>query len=151
MISGSMRESEKQTGKKYAQFSLVGFSNMLVDIGGLNLLLFVAPTGSPELLVLYNAVALVLANANSYLWNTLWTFKEQARHDAKQAGMFTAQGLLNVAVGSALLWAAAHGFKAYTDLSPWVSGNAAKALSTVTASTLSFLFLRLFVFKPEEA
>jgi putative flippase GtrA len=147
-----MRESQKETGKKYAQFSVVGFSNMLVDVGVLNLfLLFLAPTGSPEVLVLYNVGALVLANANSYLWNTLWTFKEQARHDAKQAGMFTAQGLLNVAVGSALLWLAAHGLKAHTDLSPWVAGNAAKAISTVSASTVSFLFLRLFVFRPKEA
>jgi putative flippase GtrA len=146
-----MRDSQKQAGKKYAQFSVVGFSNMLVDVGVLNLLLFLAPTGSPELLVLYNVGALILANANSYLWNTLWTFKEQARHDAKQAGMFTAQGLLNVAVGSALLWAAARGLHAYTDLSPWASGNVAKAVSTVSASTVSFLFLRLFVFKPKEA
>ena len=113
-----MRESQKQTGKKYAQFSLVGFSNLLVDVGALNLLLFVAPNGSPEVLVLYNVAALVLANANSYLWNTLWTFRDEARHDAKQAGMFTALGLLNVALGSALLWLAAHGLNAYTDLSP---------------------------------
>ena len=151
MICGSMRESQKQTGKRYAQFSVVGISNMLVDVSALNLLLFLGPTGSPELLVLYNVAALVLANASSYLWNTLWTFKEQARHDAKQAGMFTAQGLLNVAVGSALLWLAAHGLRAHTDLSPWVTGNAAKAISTVTASTVSFLFLRLFVFRPKEA
>ncbi len=146
-----MRESQRQTGKKYAQFSLVGLSNMLVDVGALNLLLLLAPTGSPEVLVLYNVGALVLANANSYLWNTLWTFRDQARHDARQAGMFTVQGLLNVAVGSALLWAAARELNAYTDLSPWLSGNAAKAVSTVCASTLSFLFLRLFVFRPEKA
>jgi putative flippase GtrA len=146
-----MRESQKQTGKKYAQFSLVGFSNLLVDVGALNLLLFLAPTGSPEVLVLYNVAALVLANANSYLWNTLWTFRDEARHDAKQAGMFTAQGLLNVALGSALLWLAAHGLNAYTDLSPWVGGNVAKAISTVAASTVSFIFLRLFVFRPKEA
>ena len=94
-----MRESRKQTGKKYAQFSLVGFSNMLVDVGALNLLLFLAPTGIPEVLVLYNVAALVLANANRYLWNTPWTFRDEARHDARQAGMFTAQGLLDVAVG----------------------------------------------------
>ena len=146
-----MRESQKQAGVKYAQFSAVGLSNMLVDVGALNLLLVVGPTRSPELLVLYNVGALVLANANSYLWNTLWTFKDQARHDAKQVGMFTAQGLLNVAVGSALLWLAAQGLRAHTDLSPWLSGNAAKAISTASASTVSFLFLRLFVFRPKGA
>ena len=85
-----MCESKKQTRVKYAQFSAVGISNMLVDVGALNLLLLVGPTRSPELLVLYNVAALVLANANSYVWNTLWTFKEQAKHDAMQVGMFTA-------------------------------------------------------------
>jgi putative flippase GtrA len=101
---------------KYAQFSAVGISNMLVDVGVLNFLPLLGPTRSPELLVLYNVAALVPANANSYLWNTFWTFKDQARHDAKQVGLFTAQGLFNVALGSALLWLAAHGLMAYTPL-----------------------------------
>ena len=120
---------------------------MLVDVGVLNLLLLLWSTRSPELLVLYNLVALILANANSYLWNTLWTFRDRARHDAKQVGMFTAQGLLNAGVGSLLLWMTAHGLRAYTDLSPWVSGNVAKVVSMVVASTMSFLFLRFFVFR----
>ncbi len=56
-----------------------------------------------------------------------------------------------MAAGSALLWLAAHGLRAYTDLTPWLSGNAAKAISTVSASTVSFFFLRLFVFRPRKA
>jgi putative flippase GtrA len=143
-----VRESQKQTGVKYAKFSLVGASNMLVDVGALNLFLLIEPTRSPELLVLYNLGALILANANSYLWNTLWTFRHQARHDARQVSMFSAQGLLNAGVGSLLLWLTAHGLRAYTELSPWASGNVAKAVSMVAASTLSFLFLRFFVFRP---
>ena len=144
-----MRSSHKQTGVKYAQFSLVGTSNTLVDVGVFNLLLW--STHSPELLVAYNVAALVLANANSYLWNILWTFRGQARHDARQVGMFTVQGLLNVGVGNALLWLVAHGLGAHTDLSPLLSGNVAKVVSMVVASTLSFLFLRLLVFRPKKA
>ena len=143
-----MRESQKQTGVKYAQFSLVGASNLLVDVGVLSLLLLLKPTDSPELLVVYNVGALILANVNSYLWNTLCTFRQQARHDAKQVGMFTAQGLLNAGVGSLLLWLAAHGLKAHTDLSPLASGNVAKVASMVAASTIRFIFLRFFVFRP---
>ena len=146
-----MREPQKQTTVKYAQFSLVGASNMLVDIGALNLLLLLGPTRSPELLVLYNLAALVLANANSYLWNTLWTFRHQARHDARQVGMFTVQGLLNAGVSSLLLWLTAHGLRAYTELSPLVSGNVAKAVSMLVASTMSFVFLRFVVFRPRKA
>ena len=146
-----MQESRKQTGVKYAQFSLVGGSNALVDLGALNLLLFLWPTRSPELLVLYNIVALVLTNANSYLWNTLWTFRHQARHDAKQVGLFSAQGLLNVAVGGLLIWLVAHGLVAYTTLSPLVGGNVAKVVSMVAASTMSFVLLRFFVFRRKDA
>jgi len=122
-----------------------------VDLGALNLLLFLWPTRSPELLVLYNIVALVLTNANSYLWNTLWTFRHQARHDAKQVGLFSAQGLLNVAVGGLLIWLVAHGLVAYTTLSPLVGGNVAKVVSMVVASTMSFVFLRFFVFRRKDA
>jgi putative flippase GtrA len=144
------RESRKQTGVKYAQFSLVGGSNALVDFGVLNLLLLIFPTRSPELLVVYNVVALVLTNANSYLWNTLWTFRHRARHDAQQVGLFSAQGLLNVAVGGLVLWLVAHLLVAYTTLSPLIGGNVAKVVSMVVASTLSFLFLRYFVFRRKE-
>ena len=146
-----MRGSYKQTGIKYAQFSLVGASNTLVDVGVFNLLLFLWSTHSPGLLVAYNVAALVLANANSYLWNTLWTFRDHARHDAKQVGMFTAQGLLNIGVGNALLWLVAHGLGAHTGLSPLVTANVAKLVSMVIASTMTFLFLRYFVFRPEQA
>ena len=146
-----MRKSQKQTGVKYAQFSLVGISNALVDVGVLNLFLLIGPTRSPELLVAYNIVALGLANVNSYLWNTLWTFRDQARHDARQVSLFTAQGLLNVGVSNLLLWLTAHGLRAYTELSPLVSGNAAKAVSMAVASGMSFLFLRFFVFERRKA
>ncbi|MBA2782181.1 MAG: GtrA family protein [Rubrobacteraceae bacterium] len=144
---GRMPWPGKKTGVKYAQFSLIGGSNALVDLGVLNLLLLVWPTRSPEILVAYNVVALVLTNANSYLWNTLWTFRHQARHDARQVGLFTAQGVLNVAVGGLLLWLLAHWLLTHTDLSPLAGGNMAKVVSMVAASTMSFVFLRFFVFR----
>lgn len=142
----SPKESKKETGVKYAEFSLVGGLNALVDVGVFALLVFVFSARSPEILVLYNVVALAAANANSYLWNTLWTFRSQADHDARQVGLFTGQAVLNAAVGGLLLWLAAHGLAAYTDLSPEIGGNVAKVFSMVVASTMSFILLRLFVF-----
>jgi hypothetical protein len=43
-----MRESHKQTGVKYARFSAVGLSNMLVDFGALNILMFLSPHQEPR-------------------------------------------------------------------------------------------------------
>jgi putative flippase GtrA len=118
--------------------------------GGLGILLLIEPTRSPKTLVLYNLVALVLANANSYLWNTLWTFRDQARHDAKEVGMFTAQVVLGIGVGSLVLWLVARGLVAYSDLSPLVVGNIAKLSSMLVGSTTSFLLLRFLVFRSKE-
>jgi len=144
-----MDDSHKQTGIKYAQFTLVGVSNMLVDLGVFNLFLFLISTRSPALLVSYNVAALVLANANSYLWNTLWTFRRQARHDARQVSMFGVQAAFNVGMSNLLLWGLAHGLLAYTALPSQISGNVAKVASMVAASTVSFVLLRHFVFRPQ--
>lgn len=74
------------------------------------------PTRAPGRLALYNAVALILANVNSYLWNTLWTFSHQVSRDTRQLSLFIAQAALNVAVGSLMLWLAAHWLLSYTSL-----------------------------------
>ena len=68
-LGESMSEAKaklKSGGKRFSKFSIVGLSNAAIDIGMLNLFLWLAPTREVTLLVLYNGVALVLANLNSY-------------------------------------------------------------------------------------
>ncbi len=132
-----------------AEFSVVGVGNAVVDLGTLNLLLWLWPTGDPGMLALYNTVALVCANANSYLWNTTWTFRRQAkRTDPLQMRIgFGVQALLNLGVNNALFWVAA-GWLAATPLPVVVGQNVAKVISTVVASALSFLALRYVVLNP---
>jgi putative flippase GtrA len=139
-----------EAGVRYAQFSLVGASNALVDLGTLNLLLLLSPTRVPVILVLYNLLALTLTNANSYPWNTLWTFRHHARHNARQISMFAAQAALSVGLGSLVLWVVARGLVGYEGLSLVVAGNAAKIVSMVVGSTISFVLLRFFVFRRPE-
>jgi membrane protein DedA with SNARE-associated domain/putative flippase GtrA len=136
-----------ETGIKYAQFSLVGISNAMVDLGVLNLLLLIYPTRSPEILVLYNLVALALTNANSYLWNTLWTFRHHARHDAKQVGAFGLQAAVGIGVSTIVLWLVAHALVAYANFPPLIGGNVAKLSSMLVGSTTSFVLLQFFIFR----
>jgi putative flippase GtrA len=132
-----------------AEFSVVGVGNAVVDLGTLNLLLWLWPTGDSGMLALYNTAALVCANANSYLWNTMWTFRGQAkRTDPLQMRVgFGVQALLNIGVNNALFWVAA-GWLAATPLPVVVGQNVAKVISTVVASALSFLALRYVVLNP---
>ena len=131
----------------YAKFSVVGLTNVVVDYGTLNLLLVLFPTRDPNHLAFYNLVALALANTNSYLWNTRWTFRSRVRRDLRQKAMFALQALLNVVVSSVVLLLAARILFVYAALPSIVVGDLAKVLSSVVATTLSFLILRYVVFR----
>ncbi len=133
----------------YDEFSVVGVANAVVDLGTLNLLLWLWPTAAPTWLALYNTLALILANANSYFWNSIWTFRKQSqRADPGQKTVgFGAQALLNVGANNVLFWMAVE-LLATTTLPVVVGQNMAKVVSTIGASALSFLVLRYIVFRP---
>jgi putative flippase GtrA len=136
----------KRGGKRFSKFSLVGLSNAAIDIGVLNLFLWLEPTREVSLLVLYNGVALVLANLNSYLWNTLWTFRGRAEHDVRQIVLFALQVLVNIGISNGLFWALVHPIIVYTDVPTFLAGNVAKIISVTVASTISFFIMRYVVF-----
>ncbi|MDP8950444.1 MAG: GtrA family protein [Actinomycetota bacterium] len=137
----------KKGGVRFSKFTVVGFSNALVDIGTLNIFLLFLPTRDPSVLALYNGVALVLANANSYLWNTRWTFRTRAkRRDLRQMVLFALQALVNISVSNALFFVLIRPVLIYTDVPAYLAGNVAKIISVVVASTISFFVLRYVVF-----
>ena len=136
----------KSGGKRFSKFSVVGLSNSVIDIGVLNLFLWLEPTREVYLLVIYNGIALVLANLNSYVWNTLWTFRGRAEHDLRQVMLFGLQALINIGVSSGLFWALIHPIIIYTEVPTYLAGNVAKIISVTVASTLSFFIMRYVVF-----
>ncbi len=131
---------------RFSKFSTVGLSNAAVDIGVLNLFLWLQPTREVYLLVIFNGVALVLANANSYVWNTLWTFRGRAEHDLRQGVLFALQALVNIGVSNTLFWALIHPLIVNTEIPTYLVGNVAKLASILVASTISFFILRYVVF-----
>jgi putative flippase GtrA len=143
----SRRTKLKKGSIRFSKFTVVGFSNALVDFGTLNLFLLFLATRDPSVLALYNGVALVLANANSYVWNTRWTFRSRAkRRDLRQRVLFTLQVLVNISVSNALFFALVRPVLVYTDVPAYLVGNVAKMISVVVASTISFFVLRYVVF-----
>jgi len=137
----------KKGGVRFSKFTLVGFANAVVDIGTLNLFLWLAPTRDPSLLAFYNGVALVLANLNSYFWNTRWTFRGRAqRRDPRQRLLFTLQALFNICISNGLFFVLIRPVLIYTDIPAYLAGNVAKLISVAVASTISFFLLRYVVF-----
>ena len=138
LVKGSVR---------FSKFTVVGFLNAVVDIGTLNLFLWFASTRDPSVLALYNGVALVLANVNSYFWNTRWTFRSRAkRRDRRQRVLFTLQALFNICVSNGLFFFLVRPVLVHTEVPAYLAGNVAKLASVAVASTLSFFLMRYLVF-----
>lgn len=131
---------------RFSKFTVVGISNAVVDIGVLNMFLWLQPTRNPWELALYNGVALVLANTNSYVWNSMWTFRGRSAHNKRQTILFFLQALINIAVSNGLFLALIRPVLIYTDVPTYLAGNVAKITSILVASTLSFFLMRYFVF-----
>ena len=140
------REKLKKGGIRFSKFSMVGLSNAAVDIGVLNMFLWLQPTREPGLLFLYNGIALVLANANSYLWNTMWTFKGRSNPGPRQTTLFIVQAIANIAVSNGIFLVLIRPLLTDTDIPAYLVGNVAKVISIVVASTMSFFLMRYLVF-----
>jgi putative flippase GtrA len=137
----------KKGSVRFSKFTVVGLSNAVVDLGILNLFLWLASTRDPSVLALYNGVALVLANVNSYFWNTRWTFRGRAkRHDRRQRVLFTLQALFSIFVSNGLFFLLVRPVLVYTEVPAYLAGNVAKLVSIAVASTLSFFLMRYLVF-----
>ena len=137
----------KKGGVRFSKFTVVGLSNAVVDFGILNLFLWFASTRDPSVLALYNGVALVLANVNSYFWNTRWTFRGRAkRRDRRQRVLFTLQALFNICASNGLFFLLVRPVLVYTEVPAYLAGNVAKLVSIAVASTLSFFLMRYLVF-----
>ena len=143
----STRSKLKKGSIRFSKFTVVGFLNAVVDIGTLNLFLWLAPTRDPSVLVLYNGVALLLANLNSYVWNTRWTFRSRAkRNDFRQRSLFALQVLINMVISNGLFWIMIRPVLIHTEVPAYLAGNVAKIISVVVASTMGFFFMRYVVF-----
>lgn len=142
----SVREKIKRGSVRFSKFSVVGLSNAIVDIGTLNVLLWLAPTREAWLLAMYNGLALVLANVNSYLGNTLWTFRGRANFGRRQNVLFLMQAIVNIAVSNGLFYLLVRFLLVYDVVPGWIAGNTAKVISIAVASVISFFLMRYLVF-----
>ena len=143
----STRTKLKKGSIRFSKFTVVGSLNAVVDIGTLNLFLVLASTRDPSVLALYNGVALLLANVNSYIWNTRWTFRSRAkRSDFRQRSLFALQVLINMVISNGLFWIMIRPVLIHTEVPAYLAGNVAKIISVVVASTMGFFFMRYVVF-----
>ncbi|WP_022792549.1 GtrA family protein [Marinococcus halotolerans] len=142
-----MGKNQKRRGPLQAlQFSVIGVTNAVVDIGALNLLLFLFPSEERMTLTLFNTIAYALAVTNSYIWNVFITFRDSAKGSTRQRLVFIIQGLISLGINNAVFL----GFNALFQalgVPTWIRQNLAKGLAMLASFTASFFMMKYFVFK----
>ncbi len=131
-----------------AKFGCVGAANFAVDIGILNLLIFLSGTEVGVAYVVFKVISFTFAVTNSYLWNKVWTFKKV---DSKDTGKEFMQFIMISVIGL-ILNAAVAGFLVIVvgpmggiKVKTWASISAAVASVCVMAWNL--IGYKFWVFK----
>lgn len=136
---------------QYAQYSVIGISCGVIDIGSLNLFLFLWPTDQTFLLALFNSIAYGLAVLNSYIWNSRLTFRKGTEKGYRQKAFFVIQAGLSLIISNVTLLLAVDALNWLSFFPLWFVYNAAKGISMFCSSTSSFFFMKFLVFREKES
>lgn len=131
-----------------AKFGCVGAANFAVDIGILNLLIFLSGTAVGFAYIAFKIISFAFAVTNSYIWNKIWTFKKtDTKETTKEFSQFIAVSViglvLNAAVAGFLVIVVGPmgGIKVKT----WASISA--AVASICVMAWNFVGYKFWVFK----
>lgn len=131
-----------------AKFGAIGAANFAVDIGILNLLIFISGTAVGVAYVIFKVISFTFAVTNSYIWNKFWAFKKT---DTKEAGKEFVQ-FITISVIGLILNAAVAGFLVIVigpmggiKVKTWASVSA--AVASVCVMAWNFIGYKFWVFK----
>lgn len=132
---------------QYLKFGTVGLTSGALDLGSLNLMLWLWPTDNHAMVVFYNTFAYGLAVLNSYIWNSRFTFRGGLKNSHRQKVAFAVQAGVSLLISDGILYVAALFLTELHFLPKIVVYNIAKLLSMFLSSLASFFFMKYFVFR----
>jgi putative flippase GtrA len=130
------------------KFGAVGAANFAVDIGILNLLIFLSGTAVGVAYIAFKVISFTFAVTNSYIWNKIWTFKKVDSKDTSKEFM----QFIMVSVIGLILNAVVAGFLVIVvgpmgeiKVKTWASVSA--AIASICVMAWNFVGYKFWVFK----
>jgi putative flippase GtrA len=130
---------------QFLRFCIVGTLNAIIDVGVLNLLLWLYPTTDTWKTLGYNSIAVLLAATNSFFWNKYWTFQKSSPITGQEIYRFIVVASGTMLMNDLLMWLLGEIF-------PWImrssllGANALKLGAIIGTMSISFFGMRLWVF-----
>lgn len=138
----------KKTGKQFGKFILVGGLNTAIDIGVLNLLMYLFGVYQGSQIIIFNVISVSLAIINSYFWNKYFTFgSKRKKKQAKEFSTFVAVSLGGMIINTGIVYLLTTFVAPPFNLSQELWANAAKILAIGAAWIWNFSGYKFVVFK----
>jgi putative flippase GtrA len=142
-LLGKKEPTVFQIGKSF----LVGILNTFIDLGILNLLIWISGFSSGWMYTLFKGTSFSVSVVNSYFWNKFWSFEKKSKTELKEFGQFfsiTLGGLLiHLVIGSLVVNVIGPHFGLSSEIWANVGGIAA----ALTGFLWNFFGYKLIVFK----
>lgn len=137
--------------KQAVKFVLVGGLNTLIDLGVLNLLIFITGIASGAGYSVFKGISFIVAVINSYFLNKLWTFKSNGVvNKSREFSQFFVVSLIgfgiNVGVASLVVNVIGNPFNSSL-LSDKIWANIGAIAATFSGMTWNFIGYKFIVFK----
>ena len=148
-LSLTVIQPKNLSQRQYFQYILIGSTNAIINLGFLNILLFIWPTTNETKLIFFNTLAYLLSIVNSYIWNSRVAFQHHARKDLREKVNFSIQAGVILIISNLVFLGGIH-FLSMFRLSVWQIQNISKVFAMVTPSIASFFSMKYFVFRRVE-
>ncbi len=135
---------------QFGKFAAVGALNTFIDLGVLNLAIFMTGIAGGVVYTMFKGVSFLCATTNSFFWNKYWTFSAKSAATGKEAGkffIFAGIGwLLNVGLATFVV----NGIALPVGLDVRVWANVGALCGVAGAFLWDFFSYKFFVFKKAE-
>ncbi len=130
-----------------AKFVATGVLNTLLDIGVLNLLMFVFAATSGSSYSIFKGASFIVANINSYFWNKYWTFGSGKSATTKEFGQFFAVSFVGFLINTGIASLIVNFMSPIGGISVTLWANVGAIVATLASLVWNFLGYKFIVFK----
>ncbi len=131
-----------------AKFSLVGVLNFLLNLGTLNLFIYLSGINEGRILDIFKVFGFVVANINSFSWNKFWTFQDrEIQHAKTEFVQFVGISLIGLIIDVTIFDILVNGVGAPETIQTTLWNNIGSVAGSVGALIWNFLGYKFVVFK----
>ncbi len=133
---------------QFVKFGAIGVANFAVDIGILNLLIFLSGTAVGVAYTVFKIISFTFAVTNSYIWNKYWAFhKEGTREAAKEFVQFITVSIIGLVLNALIASLLVNVVGPLGGISVKTWASVAAAFASVCVMFWNFIGYKFWVFK----